>query len=255
MDFVNDYKNHGGMVAVGSDTGFLFDLWGFGTIRELEMLEEAGFSPLETIHAATENGAKVVKNTDLGLVRPGYLADLVLLSENPLGRHENFLRNRRHTRRQDRKEVHDQCVKYTIRDGVVFDSQALLKDVRDYVSKAKQRHQPGEKHSPAAGSNPVAIVAGIARMIRANLVQASQSHGCATTPCVGDSCGARLSDFYRRAAEDALAAAETLRESELAPMLSRLGENQSERCRSHSRRGSLRRRPRADACAGLPGSL
>jgi hypothetical protein len=38
----------------------------------------------------------------------------------------------------DRKEVHEQCVKYTIRDGVVFDSQALLKDVRDYVTKAKQ---------------------------------------------------------------------------------------------------------------------
>jgi hypothetical protein len=38
----------------------------------------------------------------------------------------------------DRKEVHEQCVKYTIRDGVVFDSQALLSDVRNMVTKAKQ---------------------------------------------------------------------------------------------------------------------
>lgn len=138
MDFVNDYKNHGGVVAVGSDTGFIFEIWGFGTIRELELLEEAGFSPLEAMHAATENGAKVVKNPELGLVRPGYLADLVLLSANPLEDMKIFYGTGVTRVGLDRKEVHEQCVKYTIRDGVVFDSQALLKDVRDYVTKAKQ---------------------------------------------------------------------------------------------------------------------
>jgi cytosine/adenosine deaminase-related metal-dependent hydrolase len=137
MEFVNDYKNSGGVVAVGSDTGFLFELWGFGTIRELEMLEEAGFTPLETLHAATENGAKVVKNPELGLIRPGYLADMVLLSENPLADVKVFYGIGVTRAGQDRKEVHEQCVKYTIRDGVVFDSQALLRDVREMVSKAK----------------------------------------------------------------------------------------------------------------------
>ena len=82
--FCERLQESGGVVAVGSDTGFLFELWGFGTIRELELLEEAGFTPLETLHAATENGAKVVKNPELGLVRQGYLADLVVLTENPL---------------------------------------------------------------------------------------------------------------------------------------------------------------------------
>ena len=138
LDFVNDYKNQGGVVAVGSDTGFLFELWGFGTIRELEMLEEAGFSPLEALHAATENGAKVVKNPELGLVRQGYLADLVVLSENPLADVKVFYGNGVARVGTDRKEVHEQCVKYTIRDGVIFDSQALLSDVRDMVTKAKQ---------------------------------------------------------------------------------------------------------------------
>jgi cytosine/adenosine deaminase-related metal-dependent hydrolase len=137
MEFVNDYKNSGGVVAVGSDTGFLFELWGFGTIRELEMLEEAGFTPLETLHAATENGAKVVKNPELGLIRPGYLADMVLLSENPLADVKVFYGIGVTRAGQDRKEMHEQCVKYTIRDGVVFDSQALLRDVREMVSKAK----------------------------------------------------------------------------------------------------------------------
>jgi cytosine/adenosine deaminase-related metal-dependent hydrolase len=138
MEFVNDYKNQGGIVAVGSDTGFLFELWGFGTIRELEMLEEAGFSPLEALHAATENGAKVVKNPELGLIRPGYLADMILLTDNPLA-DVKVLYGIGVTRvSEDRKEIHKQCVKYTIRDGVVFDSQALLRDVRDIVAKAKQ---------------------------------------------------------------------------------------------------------------------
>jgi imidazolonepropionase-like amidohydrolase len=144
MDFVNAYKNQGGVVAVGSDTGFLFALWGFGTIRELEMLEEAGFSPLEAIHAATESGAKVVKNQELGLVRPGYLADLVVLSENPLADIKVFYGIGVTRVSADRKEVREQCVKYTIRDGVVFDAQALLKDVRDMVTKAKQTSAPNK---------------------------------------------------------------------------------------------------------------
>jgi cytosine/adenosine deaminase-related metal-dependent hydrolase len=138
MEFVNDYKNRGGVVAVGSDTGFLFELWGFGTIRELEMLEEAGFTPLETLHAATENGAKVVKNPELGLIRPGYLADMVLVSENPLADVKVFYGIGVTRAGADGREVHKQCVKYTIRDGVVFDSQALLRDVREMVAKAKQ---------------------------------------------------------------------------------------------------------------------
>jgi hypothetical protein len=142
MDFVEDYKNRGGIVAVGSDTGFLFSLWGFGTIREMEMLEETGFSPLETIHAATENGAKVVKNPLLGVIRPGFLADLVVLSANPLADVKVFYGIGVTRVGQDRKESTERCVKYTIRDGVVFDSQALLRDVRTMVAKAQNAGAP-----------------------------------------------------------------------------------------------------------------
>ena len=138
MDFVNDYKNQGGMVAVGSDSGFLFSIWGFGTIRELELLEEAGFSPLETIHAATENGAKALRNPELGVIRPGYLADMVVLTENPLADVKVLYGSGVTRASKDGKLAQKHCVKYTIRDGVVFDSQALLADVRDMVVKAKQ---------------------------------------------------------------------------------------------------------------------
>jgi len=138
MDFVNDYKNQGGMVAVGSDSGFLFSIWGFGTIRELELLEEASFSPLETIHAATENGGKALRNPELGLIRPGYLADMVVLTENPLADVKVLYGSGVTRASKDGKQTQEHCVKYTIRDGVVFDSQALLADVREIVAKAKQ---------------------------------------------------------------------------------------------------------------------
>jgi cytosine/adenosine deaminase-related metal-dependent hydrolase len=144
MDFVNDYKNQGGMVAVGSDSGFLFSIWGFGTIRELELLEEAGFSPLETIHAATENGAKALRNSELGVIRPGFLADMIVLTENPL-KDVKILYGSGVTRAsKDGKLTQEHCVKYAIRDGVVFDSQALLADVREIVAKAKQAGAAGK---------------------------------------------------------------------------------------------------------------
>ncbi len=53
MTFINEYKNRGGRVAAGSDSGFIFQLYGFAYIRELEMLREAGFHPLEVIRSAT----------------------------------------------------------------------------------------------------------------------------------------------------------------------------------------------------------
>ena len=80
----------------------------------------------------------MVKNPELGLIRPGYLADLLLLSENPLADMKVFYGIGVTRVGTDRKEVHEQCLKYTIRDGVVFDSQALLRDVREMVAKAKQ---------------------------------------------------------------------------------------------------------------------
>jgi imidazolonepropionase-like amidohydrolase len=83
----------------------------------------------------------VVKNPELGLVRQGYLADLVVLSENPLADVKVFYGNGVTRVGADRKGVHEQCVKFTIRDGVIFDSQALLRDVREMVEKAKAGKQ------------------------------------------------------------------------------------------------------------------
>ena len=60
MTFINEYKNRGGRVTAGSDSGFIYQLYGFAYIRELELLREAGFHPLEVVRAATLNGAEAL---------------------------------------------------------------------------------------------------------------------------------------------------------------------------------------------------
>src|SRR5699024_11896763 len=54
MSFVNDFKNLGGLVTAGSDSGFIYKVFGFGLIEELELLLEAGFHPLEVVRARSE---------------------------------------------------------------------------------------------------------------------------------------------------------------------------------------------------------
>ena len=85
MSFVNEYKNRGGRVTVGSDSGFIFQLYGFAYIRELELLREAGFHPLEVIMSATLKGAEALDMDDeIGSIEIGKKADLILVEENPL---------------------------------------------------------------------------------------------------------------------------------------------------------------------------
>lgn len=139
MDFINDYKNHGGRVTTGSDSGYIYKIYGFGYISELELLQEAGFTPYEVIQAATLNGAQALgMDDDIGSIAIGKLADFVVMEQNPL---ENFklLYGTGHYRlNNDNEPVRTGGVKYTIKDGIVYDAKALLADVREIVAKAKK---------------------------------------------------------------------------------------------------------------------
>ena len=142
MAFVNDYKNRGGRVTVGSDSGFIYQLYGFGTIQELELLREAGFHPLEVIRAATLNGALALgEEQHLGSIEAGKFADLVVLPENPLA-NLKVLYGTGHIRLGDDGKVHRvDGVEYTIKDGIVFDTKQLLADVSRMVAEEKaKRH-------------------------------------------------------------------------------------------------------------------
>ena len=143
MRLINDYKSIGGRVTTGSDSGFIYQLYGFGYIQEFELLQEAGFTPLEVIQAATLNGARTLyepkgQEPPIGVVRRGLMADLVISPENPLANFKVLygtgrLRLNPKTGQQERTGG----LRYTIKDGIVYDDKALLADVRAMVAKAK----------------------------------------------------------------------------------------------------------------------
>ncbi len=139
MAFINDYKNHGGRVTTGSDSGYIYKIYGFGFVRELELLREAGFNALEVIQAATLNGAEALGLADeIGSVVPGKKADLVIVQENPLA---NFkvLYGTGHFKLDDNNQpMRTKGVRYTVKDGIVYDAQELLRDVREMVAEAKR---------------------------------------------------------------------------------------------------------------------
>jgi predicted amidohydrolase YtcJ len=139
MQFVNEYKNRGGRVTVGSDSGYIYKVYGFGTIEELELLREAGFHPLEVIRAATLHGAQALGVADkLGSVEPGKWADLLIVDQNPLA-NLKLLYGTGHQRLTDDNVVERVGgVKYTVKDGIVYDARQLLADVRQMVAVAKR---------------------------------------------------------------------------------------------------------------------
>ena len=140
MRFLRDYKNAGGRITVGADSGFIYGLYGFGYIREFELLQEAGFHPLEVIRSATLNGAEllgIAENT--GSIQVGKKADLVIVAENPL---DNFkvLYGTGHMKldRQSGKVGRVGGVRYTIKDGIVYDAKMMLSQVREMVAERKE---------------------------------------------------------------------------------------------------------------------
>lgn len=149
MTFVNEYKNRGGRVTTGSDSGFIFQLFGFAYIRELELLREAGFHPLEVMRSATFKGAEGLGQADqLGSIEVGKLADMVLVSENPLQDLKVLYGTGAIRLDEDNQVYRAGGVAYTIKDGIVFDAKALLEDVAEMVKEAKKAEdfeirQPG----------------------------------------------------------------------------------------------------------------
>ncbi len=151
MAFVNEFKNRGGRVTTGSDSGFIYKLYGFDYIRELELLQEAGFHPLEVIRSATLNGAQLLhevkgEQPKFGAVRPGMLADLIIVPENPVA-NLKVLYGTGALKLNDQTNQVERVggIKYTIKDGIVYDAKKLLVDVERMVEAAK-------KKAPVAGN-------------------------------------------------------------------------------------------------------
>jgi imidazolonepropionase-like amidohydrolase len=144
MDFIDDYKDAGGRVTVSADAAFIYNQYGFGYIEEMELMQEAGLTPLEVIRAATMHPAQVLhepknQRPQFGVVRPGMLADMVVIDENPL-QNLKVLYGTGHVRLNDDTGRAERVggVKYTIKDGIVYDAKQLLRDVAEMVEEQKK---------------------------------------------------------------------------------------------------------------------
>jgi len=154
MQFINDYKNHGGRVTVGSDSGYIYKLYGFGYVEELELLQETGFHPLEVLRSATLNGAEALGIADVtGSVEVGKQADLVVVDENPLADWKVLFGTGAVRVTEDNRVVRTEGVRYTVSRGIVYDAAELRRDVREMVENAwneagRELSQPGVSPAP-----------------------------------------------------------------------------------------------------------
>jgi hypothetical protein len=141
---INDYNRMGGRVTAGSDAGWHYQTYGFAYIDELQMLRETGMTPLEVIRSATLFGAEEIysgrdEEPPFGTIRPGKLADLILVDENPLENLKIFYGTGWMKLDDTTGEVKRVGrIKHTIKDGIIYDPEKLLEDVAAMVEKQKQ---------------------------------------------------------------------------------------------------------------------
>lgn len=138
MEFVNEYKNMGGRVCAGSDSGFIFQIYGFGFVRELELLQEAGFNPLEVLRAATLCSAELLGiEEETGTIDIGKRADMLVHDHNPLTDFKLLYGTGAMRLNDDTGQVQWQRgLKYTIKAGMVYDVAQLLEDVKMMVKQS-----------------------------------------------------------------------------------------------------------------------
>jgi amidohydrolase family protein len=120
MQFERDFVKAGGLLLAGCDpTSFGGVLPGFGDQRGIELLVDAGFTPVEAIHIATQNGAKFLgESENIGSIAAGKAADLVVLSGNPAQNIEDI-----------------ENVQLVFKDGIGFDPAKLIQSVRGLVGQ------------------------------------------------------------------------------------------------------------------------
>ncbi len=118
LEFEHAFVQSGGLLLAGLDpTGMGGIIAGFGDQREVELLGEAGFSPLEAIHIATANGAQYLGELDrIGTIAVGKQADLIVIKGDPSKKIEDI-----------------ENVETVFKDGIGYDSAKLIESVRGVV--------------------------------------------------------------------------------------------------------------------------
>jgi len=137
MKWIRRFHEMGGTLTAGSDAGAV---GGISLIRELELLQEAGIHPIDVVRIATTNATETLGMEGHCGIRVGCVADLAIVDGNPLddfkvmyGRGYGFYGK---VPREEQAEMGG--VVWTIKEGVVFDARALLKEVEWYVQEERR---------------------------------------------------------------------------------------------------------------------
>lgn len=143
MNALLEFGRRGGVIGAGEDAGFIYQMYGFGLIRELELHQEAGFHPLKVIQHATGNNAWLLGEADrLGRVRTGHLADLIVVNGNPLADLKVLYPT-------GVEEIVDGVarrtggVEWTIKDGIPYHGPTLMAEVKTMVAEARAARASG----------------------------------------------------------------------------------------------------------------
>jgi len=118
MELEHAFVQAGGLLLSGPDpSGIGGTLPGFGDQRGVELLVEAGFTPVEAIRIATLNGAEFEGQADsIGSLAPGKVADLVVIRGDPSANINDI-----------------EKVETVFKDGIGYDPGKLLASVRGVV--------------------------------------------------------------------------------------------------------------------------
>src|SRR5688500_12234944 len=118
MDFERAFVAAGGLLIAGLDpTGNGGIVAGFGDLRQVELLVEAGFTPVEAIKIASLNGAKFLgEDARIGSIAVGKQADLMIVRGNPAAKITDI-----------------ENVEIVFKDGVGYDSEKLIQSVQGLV--------------------------------------------------------------------------------------------------------------------------
>ena len=137
-DLIYEFNKRGGRVSYGTDDNYIWATPGFSNVRELQLLRETGLHNLEVLKAATFNSAQTLREENLGLIRPGYTADMVIVDGNPAYNLRFMYSFGALTRDNDGNMFRTNGIVHTIKDGIVIENANLMREVERMVVESKR---------------------------------------------------------------------------------------------------------------------
>ena len=138
MAALRSFERKGGTIGCGDDAGFIYQMYGYGLIREMELHQEAGFQPLKVIQHCTGNNARILGlENDIGRIRAGWKADLIIVDGNPLEDLKTLYPTNQ-VQLRDGKEVRA-GLEWTIAGGTPYHVPTLTARIKQIVDSAKGR--------------------------------------------------------------------------------------------------------------------